>query len=119
MSGILLENNDVIKALDCNLNKKSDVIPVSVNSDGTYSKTSSIVEEKIFKNIMDYTIKKVKNIGSNIISGNVSPIPYKKENKNACLNCNYKSICSFDENNKKVFKYNNFNKIDLFGEIGK
>lgn len=119
MSGILLENNDVIKALDCNLNKKSDVIPVSVNSDGTYSKTSSIVEEKIFKNIMDYTIKKVKNIGSNIISGNFSPIPYKKENKNACLNCNYKSICSFDENNKKVFKYNNFNKIDLFGEIGK
>ena len=109
MSGLVLEDDEVIKAMDENMKQNSLIIPVSKNKDGAYSSRSdSLANEETFENIMKFTTKKVKEIGASLMDGEISPFPYKKGNANACMYCNYESICSFEPKNGVDYMYNVF-----------
>ncbi|MCR4752399.1 MAG: PD-(D/E)XK nuclease family protein [Eubacterium sp.] len=75
----------------------SDVIPVSVNKDGSLSKYSQTSGAEEFRLICRYTEDKSRELGSRILSGEtgVKPVLYGVEK--ACDWCPYRAVCGFDE----------------------
>ena len=96
MNGLVNGKEEVIELLDSVFEKKSDVIPVTKNKDGSLSKASKAVEEKDFYRLMEFVNKKIVELGSGILSGDVKINPYEMEKKTACDYCKLKSVCGFD-----------------------
>lgn len=95
LSGLALEQEDVIAALD--KAGTGATIPVSLNKDGSIKKGSSVASEKQFKLLEDYVIDIVRELGKQILEGKVSAKPYKLGDKNSCTYCIYHTICQFNE----------------------
>ena len=76
----------------------SDIVNLGFNKDGSYSKRSSVINAEDMRLLTDYADYKLKNLGSQIISGNISKNPVKEDDKkDSCMYCSYKDICGFDE----------------------
>ena len=83
--------------------KKSNVISLSEKSNGTYSGMPVATEEQLEK--LRHHIKVVlKQIGEEMISGNVSNEPIKRKKSTGCDYCEYKMICQFDKKLGNEFK---------------
>ena len=102
MSGLVLDEKAVIEGIDSDIEKNSAVLPVSVNSSGEYSsRAGALASGEDFNNIIEYTNKKMKEIGKAIVSGNIDAKPYKKGPRSGCDFCSYSAICGFSENSGK------------------
>ena len=100
MKGLILADVDVAKAMDTNLeNGGSDIIPAFIGKDGTLSATrSSSVNRKQFEYLQKYSNKIIKQISSEILSGNIDINPFynTKNKKTPCDYCEYKAVCNFN-----------------------
>ncbi|MCJ7855872.1 helicase-exonuclease AddAB subunit AddB [Lachnospiraceae bacterium NSJ-143] len=117
MSGLVLMDEKVIRALDSTFQKESDVIPVSYKTDGSFSQSSSVVNQKTFMAIMDYCRKTAADIGRGIVSGNINPLPYVNGSKTPCSYCAYKSACSFDPDSDRARILRSVKKEDIIKKI--
>ncbi len=117
MSGLVLMDENVIRAMDSSFDKKSDIIPVSYKSDGSISQSSYAASEKDFISIMDYCRNKATSIGSEILKGNISPSPYVKGQTMPCSYCAYKSVCDFDRENSRGRFLKKLNKDEALEKI--
>ena len=110
MNGIVLANVNVIKAMDKDIEQKSNKIPVTLNKSReiNFSKSRTVTREE-FEGLQKYVIKLIKQISKEIVSGNIELKPYYSEkNKNTpCQYCEYKTICQFNPK----FKNNNYRYI--------
>lgn len=103
MKGLILANARLVKAMDKDMIKKSNVISLSEKSNGTYSGMPVATEEQLEK--LRHHIKVVlKQIGEEMISGNVSNEPIKRKKSTGCDYCEYKMICQFDKKLGNEFK---------------
>lgn len=106
LSGILLENIEIAKALE--EEAKGEVIPASLKKDGEFSATSSVATEEQFTLLREHIVELIRQIGQEILDGKVSAMPYQLDNKSPCEYCNYHSICQFDitqkDNHYKALK---------------
>ena len=76
---------------------KSDVVNLGFNKNGSYSSTSSVISVDNMRLLDDYAKYKLRQIGNEIISGNIAKNPVKEdERKNSCTYCSYKKVCGFD-----------------------
>ena len=103
MQGIVVTDIKVIKMMDNNLkNGYSDVIPVYIDTKGEISeKSSNTISKEDFLNLQKQVLKTIKQISSEILSGDISIKPYyNKEKKTGCDFCTYRSICNFNTKNK-------------------
>ena len=112
MTGLVLANVNVIKAMDKNLSTgKSNIIPVTLKKDGDiiYSKSRTVTREE-FEKLQKYTNKIIKQISKEILDGRIDLKPYYIVSKNTtpCPNCNFKSICAFNPK----FKGNDYKFIE-------
>ncbi|MBR2786887.1 MAG: helicase-exonuclease AddAB subunit AddB [Clostridia bacterium] len=100
MQGLILADVDVVKMMDTNLETgSSNIVPAYIGKEGTLSNTrSSSVSRKQFEYLQKYTNKLIKQISSEILSGNIDINPYYniKNKKTACEYCEYKSVCNFN-----------------------
>lgn len=120
MSGLILDNEDVIQGLDKTFESEeegklaggnSSIIPVAVNKNGTYKKgTQSVISEVSYEKLMQFAQKKAKEIGEKIVQGEIEISPFKNGDVIPCLYCDFHPICRFDETNNK-FKYRYLRKI--------
>lgn len=110
MNGLVNGKEEVVNLLDSQFEKKSDVIPVTKNKDGSLSKASKVIEEKDFGLLMDYVNEKITALGKEILQGDVQIQPYEMEKRTACDYCNYHGVCGFD---KKIpgYKYRKLSKF--------
>lgn len=102
MSGMLLDNSDVIEAMDreADLGKRSilaNLRPVSGSS--------VLATDAEFKGIMSYVDNIVRKTGTDITNGKISVKPYKKGEKTGCDYCELRAVCRFETNTSKN-KYN-------------
>lgn len=101
MNGIAVSDAKVLQKLDEELvsgkRVASSVVPVSLNKDGSVSKTSGTASEKQFDTMQSYVNYKIRSIGRSILDGEVGTAPYELGNRNACQYCPYQSVCGFDE----------------------
>ena len=106
MNGMILADIDIIKRMDKTLQKGySCNIPVYIDKDGNISssKSNAITKEE-FTRLQKTAEKVIKQISKEILEGNIDikPVYYKKNKVNACMYCEYRSICRF---NPKIHNY--------------
>ena len=109
MKGIVLADLQVVKAMDKNIEqtKKSDIIPVSLKSDGSISGSSAKTAEEL-ESLQKQVKKVIKSLASEIMKGNIDIKPYNYKGKTGCDFCNYRTICNFSTS----LKCNNFDYIN-------
>lgn len=92
MDGLLLEDDEILSAMDASYAEGSDVIPVKKKKDGGFTANSRVATEGDFKAMSRHVKKTVKKICSEILSGtsDISPT------KGACTWCEMKPLCGFD-----------------------
>ncbi len=97
--GLIRKDIDVVRLLDKEMEKSSDVINVTLKKDGGFSaKSSETVDPEIFDMLGEFAIKKTDEAGERIQSGDIEAAPfYVSKDDNSCLYCAYKAICGFDE----------------------
>lgn len=99
VNGLVRSDGDIISHMDDTLapGKKSRVIPVAYNKDGSLSRYSQVADLEQFHMLSDYVNQKIRQIGREILDGNVDVNPYQLRKKTACDYCSYRGICGFDE----------------------
>ena len=96
-NGVVNDSMEVIAHLDRTLEKQSSVIPVTKNKDGSLSKQSSVLSEEKLRLLTAYADGKAKQLGTEILRGNVEILPYEMDKRTGCDYCPYHGICGFDE----------------------
>ncbi|MBU5674943.1 helicase-exonuclease AddAB subunit AddB [Alkaliphilus sp. MSJ-5] len=96
MRGLVLKDVNIIKKIDEEIGRSSDVIPAGLTKDGEISKTSSALPEEDFKALLKHVRGLIKEIGEEMLKGNVKIEPFKKGEDTSCKYCTYISICQFD-----------------------
>lgn len=94
--GLVLADEDVVKLMDGSISSHSELLPVSLKSDGSFMKKSSIAQLEQWDQLRKHVRKTVKDIGSEIMSGKVDIAPYRMGKKSACDFCPQKSVCQFE-----------------------
>lgn len=75
---------------------ESSVIPVKFNKNGAMAAGSSVASKEQFETLSGYVTDKIKEIGREILDGNVAVNPYERKGRSSCDYCPYKGICGFD-----------------------
>ena len=96
MNGVVNADPDIVERLDRYLQDKSDVIPVEKKKDGSFSSRSSVMSGEELQIVSDYVNHKVKEIGREILDGNIALNPYERGTSEACTYCAYRKVCGFD-----------------------
>ena len=109
MKGLVLADVDVIRMMDKKLETgASDIIPVSLNKDGTISKSKSkVISDEEFKNLQGQVKDVIREISKEILKGKIDIYPYNYKKKTGCDYCKYNSICMFNPS----MKGNSYNYI--------
>ncbi|HCX60996.1 MAG TPA: ATP-dependent helicase/deoxyribonuclease subunit B, partial [Clostridiales bacterium] len=123
LKGYAVENEDIIINMDkdINNNRKSDIIPVSLNKDGSTSKLSKTLTDKEFKMLLDKIDSVAKQTAERVLKGNIDIMPYRKVNggKTPCSYCEFISVCQFDPSvdGNNYRRINRLKKEDVLREI--
>ena len=96
MNGLVNSSLDVIRHMDREIAKESDVIPVALKDGYVQELKSSVAGGERFAHLTDYVNRKLTEMGEEILDGNVAVDPYKQGNRTACDYCPYHSVCGFD-----------------------
>jgi len=100
LKGYIIEDSDIIINMDSDIqtNKKSDIIPVSFNKDGSTSRSSKTLTVKEFKALINKTDEVARDLAEKILEGNIDILPYRKDsgNKTPCQYCEFTGVCQFD-----------------------
>ena len=104
MEGLILADVKVIKAMDENIEGTSNQIHVKLDSTGEKidrrSSPNAITRED-FEKLQRYSVKLLKQISKEIMSGNIDIKPYYLKGTTPCVYCKYRGICNFDSRNKE------------------
>ena len=120
MSGVVLDDDEIISAMDKNAGSQSSVIPVSRNKNGSLSKYSSVLTSAGFRDMQKHINRLIKKVAKDIVTGKNDIMPINYDKNNACTYCDYKKICLFDEHCGG--RYNELEKLErdeVFEKIGK
>ena len=96
MTGIVSENDKAITLLDKEFVDKSDILPIERKKEGSFSAHSSVIKEKDMAVVSNYVNRKIKELGSGILQGNIAVNPCELNGNDACTYCAYKSVCGYD-----------------------
>lgn len=112
VNGLIRSEKKIIEDMDGTMEpgKKSLVIPVAYNKDGSLSSYSRVATREQFQALSGYVNDKIKEIGRKILDGDVQVNPYKMRKRTACDYCSYRGICGFDE---RISGYR-YRKLPLF-----
>ena len=109
MKGLIVADVKIIKMNDNTLTSgSSKLVPAAITaSGGVNQKWTNGVTKEEFKILQDYINLTIKQIGEEILSGNIEIKPYNKKGKTPCEYCEYKAICGFNPK----YKDNKYNYI--------
>jgi len=93
--GLILNDPLVIDAMDAGVEKK--FLPVKLTKEGAFTGDSLVSPEQI-ETLSEHVSNMLEKAAENILAGSIECSPYyKNDNDNACLYCEYASVCGFDE----------------------
>lgn len=96
-TGIVAADEKAVSLLDKNFSGKSMVIPVERKKDGSFSARSSVMEKEDYETVSRFVNHKIRQIGREILAGNISVNPCEQGGKSSCTFCAYKGVCDFEE----------------------
>ena len=98
VDGLVNKEIEIVKKLDKELVKDSDVIPVSLKKGEVYSSKKNLASTEEIEALEDYVDKLMQRFAEEIKCGriSVSPMDFGSD-RNACSFCPYHSVCKFDK----------------------
>lgn len=112
--------NKTKEGVELSKSAKTDVIKLSVKADGNLSSTSAVYSGEEIKSLVNHSEKMIKEKREEILSGRISPKPYKLSEKTGCDFCEYESICRFKAR-LPGYSYRRLKKLseeDIFLKLG-
>lgn len=116
LDGYVNADPKVYRAMDSGMQSASKILPVAENKDGTLRKNSRAVTEEQFGVISDFVNRKIAELGSRMLQGEIDVNPYMLSDRTPCGYCPYQSVCGFDER-IDGFSYRRLEKTDQAAEI--
>ncbi len=96
MSGLLLNDADIVRAMDMGIKGSSTILPAYLKQDGTLSESGgSYATSEQFKILSKYIRRTAGKIGHAILSGSVAVSPCKNNKQFPCRYCRFHPVCSF------------------------
>ncbi len=95
-TGIVNGDDRAVRLLDKEFTGKSDILPIERKKDGSYSAYSSVISEEEMTTISNYVNHKIRELGTEILQGNISVNPCEQNGNSSCTYCAYRSICGYD-----------------------
>ena len=120
LNGLVSLESEVYQQMDVGLKGKSEVIPLTLKTDGTPAKRgTSGAGRKDFHAMTAFVNRKICDAAEKILSGDIDIRPFQMEQKTGCDHCPYHSVCGFDpkiqgftyEKNKKLKEDDVWEKI--------
>lgn len=96
LSGMIRGEEEIVRMFDGSMEKKSRIVPVGYNKDGSLSKNSDAYSAEDFETIKSYVNHITEQFGREILSGQTQINPIQIGNYNSCSYCGYRQICPFD-----------------------
>ena len=96
MTGIVNEDEAIIKRLDRDFAGQSLVIPVARKKDGAYTSNSGVLKQADFAVLSHYVNQKIKAMGQQIKAGDIAVNPYETKDGTGCKYCQFQHVCGFD-----------------------
>ncbi|MCH5258580.1 MAG: helicase-exonuclease AddAB subunit AddB [Lachnospiraceae bacterium] len=96
MTGLVNNNDESVRLLDREFTVKSDILPLERKKDGSFTAYSSVINEDDINVVSSYVNYKIKQLGRDILDGNISVNPYEQNGNRACTYCAYKNVCGYD-----------------------
>ncbi len=100
MNGLVLQQENVFTAME--KENEGEFIPRYELDKSGNIKGGTYIGAETFNLIFDHIEKMLKNMGSGILSGELSAIPTDVSGSSACKYCNYYSICCFESGERNV-----------------
>lgn len=94
--GIVCENDDLIEALEHNVEGKYRFLPVSRTTKGALSATSQVVDMEEMGDLIAETEYNLARMARRISGGEIAASPYARGNMKYCDWCPYRAACQFD-----------------------
>lgn len=94
--GMVLDDAELIRNMDRELESGPGYLPVSLNKDDSVSRLSSTLTREGFAALFSYLDRLLQKIGRGLINGVIDIAPVKSGNRTACQICRYQSVCQFD-----------------------
>jgi len=107
MKGLVLKDVEIVRRMDCDLERYSEVIPVAMNKDGNFHKKSSVLEEPEIEALICHVENLLQEIGGEIMKGKIKIEPVNTGKFKYCGYCSYRPVCQFD----KLFGDNDYKNI--------
>ncbi len=108
MKGLLLADVKLIRNMDNEIDGNSLIIPARINKGDVLSKSSKVATLKQFNLLSMHVKKLLKEIGEEMVNGEIAIKPYKNKKTTSCDYCGYTAICQFD----KILKDNKYRIIN-------
>ncbi|MDD4168760.1 MAG: helicase-exonuclease AddAB subunit AddB [Desulfotomaculaceae bacterium] len=96
MKGLVLADPAVVRMMDSTLTTKSDLIPVQLKKDGSFTANSAVLTGEEFELLRAHLRKQLISAGNEIISGKVDIAPFRQGNFRSCQYCLFHPVCKFD-----------------------
>jgi ATP-dependent helicase/nuclease subunit B len=103
MTGLALEDVQLVRQLDREIGKSSEILHVALTKDEGFTKNSSVLASEDFMALITHVEGLLQEIGREIIRGKVKIEPVNDSRRTACAFCPYRAVCQFDrllEDNK-------------------
>jgi len=108
MNGLVLQDVDVVRRMDKEIQGWSEIIPAALNKEGGFYKNLPVLEEKDFCALVEHAEDLVKEICEEILGGKITMEPINNGGEKGCKYCLYKAICQFDS----FFEDNSYRNIE-------
>lgn len=96
LDGLVNAEENVIRHLERDLSGSSVLYPLGRNKDGSLSRNSRALPEKVFTAVLKYARKIEQDLKDRMYEGEAAARPYELENSTGCDYCAYRDICGFD-----------------------
>lgn len=97
LNGLVSLEREAYEQMDVGLQGKSEVIPLTLNKDGSVSKRGTSGAAPVdFTALTAFVNRKICGAAEQILKGDIDIRPYQMESKAGCDHCPYHSVCGFD-----------------------
>ncbi len=120
MSGMVLEDADIVRAMDRGISKHSSIIPAYMRKDGTLSNSGSCYATSAqFEKLSRYIKRTVASLGAEILKGTTQISPCRTGKDFPCRYCKFHTVCGFRSDSDPYRTAKHFSHEDAWKRLSK
>lgn len=96
-SGIVNDDENIIEKIDASTGAMKEVLPLTRKKDGSFAANSLLMSRENIEIVSAYVSGKLKELGRDILDGEIGMHPYSRKDREACTFCPYSRVCGFDK----------------------